>query len=463
MARIYYRCEPFSKADVTLALESGVDGVIVPRAQVEKVAALSRCTVWACEDVASVPLNVKADEEALVARLKAGETACLARGWEIIPVENLLAQADNVLAEAGSLEEARLAAGILERGVDGIVVLPEALAELKAIVAQCKISQGREELQKAVITRVEPVGLGHRVCADTLSLLKRGQGMLVGNSSAFTFLVHAETEHNEYVAARPFRVNAGAVHAYARLPHDKTCYLGELAAGQEVLIVGADGQTSVATVGRVKIEVRPMLLVEAEAETPEGPKRGAVFLQNAETSRKRSARCSMADAHSPSDAPQRLTAIRGEIDSVDQELLALFNRRAALSLEVGRIKAGDPGIVFKPLREREVLDGLARKNDGPLPEEHLRAIWREIFSSSRALQAPSPILPVWSIWAMPPASTPATTCRRSSPTCTPAAASWAWCRWRIPCRAPWASASICSSSMTCISRPSSSRPSRTVC
>ena len=153
MARIYYRCEPFSKADVTLALESGVDGVIVPRAQVEKVAALSRCTVWACEDVASVPLNVKADEEALVARLKAGETACLARGWEIIPVENLLAQADNVLAEAGSLEEARLAAGILERGVDGIVVLPEALAELKAIVAQCKISQGREELQKAVITR----------------------------------------------------------------------------------------------------------------------------------------------------------------------------------------------------------------------------------------------------------------------------------------------------------------------
>ena len=40
----------------------------------------------------------------------------------------------------------------------------------------------------------------------------------------------------------------------------------------------------------------------------------------------------MADAHSPSDAPQRLTAIRGEIDSVDQELLALFNRRAALSL-----------------------------------------------------------------------------------------------------------------------------------
>lgn len=285
MAKIYFRCDPFDKGAITLALESGVDGVIVPRDQVEAVAGLSRCPVWAAEEVPAVALTVKADEEAVLERLLAGERVTLARGWEVIPVENLLAQTDNVLAEAGSLEEARLAAGILERGVEGIVVLPEAVGDLKAIVAQCKLSQGREDLQEAVITRVEPVGLGHRVCADTLSLLKRGQGMLVGNSSAFTFLVHAETEHNEYVAARPFRVNAGAVHAYARLPHDKTCYLGELTAGQEVLIVGADGQTTVATLGRVKIEVRPMLLIEAEVRGPQGTQRGAVFLQNAETIR----------------------------------------------------------------------------------------------------------------------------------------------------------------------------------
>ncbi|WP_300801596.1 3-dehydroquinate synthase II family protein [uncultured Desulfovibrio sp.] len=285
MARVYFRCDPFDKGAVTLALESGVDGVIVPREHVEAVAGLSRCPVWAAEETPAVALTVKADEEAVLERLRAGERVTLARGWEVIPVENLLAQSDSVLAEAGSLEEARLAAGILERGVEGIVVLPEAVGELKAIVTQCKLSQGREDLQEAVITRVEPVGLGHRVCADTLSLLKRGQGMLVGNSSAFTFLVHAETEHNEYVAARPFRVNAGAVHAYARLPHDKTCYLGELTAGQEVLIVGADGQTTVATLGRVKIEVRPMLLIEAEVRGPQGTQRGAVFLQNAETIR----------------------------------------------------------------------------------------------------------------------------------------------------------------------------------
>ena len=221
----------------------------------------------------------------MLERLHKGERVVLARGWEVIPVENLLAQSDSVLAEAATLDEARLAAGILERGVAGIIVSREAVADLKTIVAQCKMAQGREELLPAVITRVESVGLGHRVCADTLSILRKGQGMLVGNSSAFTFLVHAETERNEYVAARPFRVNAGAVHAYVRLPGDKTTYLGEFKAGQEVLIVDANGETSLATLGRVKIEVRPMLLVEAQVTTEDGVKTGAVFLQNAETIR----------------------------------------------------------------------------------------------------------------------------------------------------------------------------------
>ncbi|HZF61412.1 MAG TPA: 3-dehydroquinate synthase II family protein [Desulfovibrio sp.] len=285
MSRIYFNCVPFDKGDVTLALESGVDGVIVPRQHVEEVSGLSRCPVWTAEDTAMMALNVKADEEAVLERLHKGERVVLARGWEVIPVENLLAQSDSVLAEAATLDEARLAAGILEHGVAGIVVSREAVADLKTIVSQCKLSQGHEELLPAVITRVESVGLGHRVCADTLSILRKGQGMLVGNSSAFTFLVHAETERNEYVAARPFRVNAGAVHAYVRLPGDKTTYLGEFKAGQEVLIVDANGETSLATLGRVKIEVRPMLLVEAQVTTEDGVKTGAVFLQNAETIR----------------------------------------------------------------------------------------------------------------------------------------------------------------------------------
>ena len=85
---------------------------------------------------------------------------------------------------------------------------------------------------------------------------------------------------------------------------------------------------------------------------------------------------------------ERLKDIRRDIDAVDNELLALFNRRAALSLEVGRLKAGTEAAIFDPRRETELLDALASRNPGPLPEEHLRAVWREILSSSRALQKP---------------------------------------------------------------------------
>ncbi|MBQ7617323.1 MAG: prephenate dehydratase [Desulfovibrio sp.] len=87
----------------------------------------------------------------------------------------------------------------------------------------------------------------------------------------------------------------------------------------------------------------------------------------------------------------RLAEVRAEIDSVDSAVLKLLNQRAALSREVGRIKAGATDGVFKPLREHELLNKLTAKNPGDLPEEHLRSIWREILSSSRALQRPQDV------------------------------------------------------------------------
>ncbi len=282
MKQILVKAVPFDKKLVTLALESGVDGIVVEKKYVDKVKSLGRTKVLTPEDFTCLSLGCKADEKKAVSGLKAGEKVLLSLGWEIIPVENILAQAEGIGVEVASLDQAGLAAGILERGVDFMVVLPEAAGDLKAIVAEIKLSQGVLDLEPATVTGIEAAGLGHRVCVDTLSMLRTGQGMLVGNSSAFTFLVHAETEKNPYVAARPFRINAGAVHAYAVLPGDKTCYLEELSAGREVLIVDKAGKTSLATVGRVKVEVRPMLLISAR--TSDGAE-GKIFLQNAETIR----------------------------------------------------------------------------------------------------------------------------------------------------------------------------------
>jgi 3-dehydroquinate synthase II len=123
--------------------------------------------------------------------------------------------------------------------------------------------------------------MGDRVCVDTCSNLGPGEGMLVGNSSGGLFLVHAESLENPYVAPRPFRVNAGPVHAYIRVSLAKTKYLGELKAGYEVLIVNHEGRTAPAVVGRVKVERRPLMLVAAEAQGKEI----TTILQNAETIR----------------------------------------------------------------------------------------------------------------------------------------------------------------------------------
>lgn len=286
MAAIYFRAVPFEKEAVTLALEAGVDGIVAPAEQLGLVSGLSRCVVLADEDVSIQAVNSKEDENSILAELRQGRKVVLARGWEIIPVENLLAQSDAVFVEAENLERAELAAGVLEKGVAAIVVPAEAAVQVREIVNRVKISQGREELVPAKIIRVENAGLGHRVCIDTMTLMSRGQGALVGNSSAFTFLVHAETERNEYVASRPFRINAGAAHAYIRLPGDRTAYLSELKAGGEILVVNYDGNAASAIIGRVKIEARPMLLIEAEVEDGAGGcKTGSIFLQNAETIR----------------------------------------------------------------------------------------------------------------------------------------------------------------------------------
>ncbi len=102
--------------------------------------------------------------------------------------------------------------------------------------------------------------------------------MLIGSQANGFFLVHSESEDSPYVAARPFRVNAGAVHAYIKVG-DKTKYLAELKSGDEVMVVSKDGRARREIVGRVKIERRPLILVEAEV----GGRIIKTILQNAET------------------------------------------------------------------------------------------------------------------------------------------------------------------------------------
>jgi chorismate mutase/prephenate dehydratase len=83
-----------------------------------------------------------------------------------------------------------------------------------------------------------------------------------------------------------------------------------------------------------------------------------------------------------------LAELRNSIDQVDRELLALLNRRAAFANEVGEIKRAEGSPVFRPEREAQVINGLQAANPGPLKDNNIAHIWREVMSACRALEAP---------------------------------------------------------------------------
>jgi len=205
--------------------------------------------------------------------------------WKVIPLENLIAyfqgSETRLLVEVHDVADAKLVFEMMEVGADGIFLTPSSSNEIRAVRGLLESFPQNVPLVRAKITATRSIGLGDRVCVDTCSLLRRGEGMLVGNSSAGLFLIHAETIETGDVAARPFRVNAGPVHAYISLPGGTTKYLSEVRAGDEVLAVDAEGAARAVVVGRVKIERRPLLLIEAEADD----RRYSTIVQNAETIR----------------------------------------------------------------------------------------------------------------------------------------------------------------------------------
>lgn len=213
----------------------------------------------------------------------AGYIIVVGRDWKVIPLENLIAELQKeevkVIAGVKNAEEAKLAFETLEVGVDGVLLETTDVNQVKKVAGLVQKGEEKLELRAAKVTKLRQVGLGDRVCVDTASLLEVGEGMLIGSQGAGLFLVHSETLESEYVASRPFRVNAGAVHAYILAPDGKTRYLSEVGAGDEVMAVDFKGGKRSVVIGRVKIEKRPLTLVEAEC----GGVTYKTLLQNAET------------------------------------------------------------------------------------------------------------------------------------------------------------------------------------
>jgi len=285
----WVNARPYNKRTVTTALESGADAVILPKGKSSAVRELGLIKTVAPDgdlkpgqDVVEVTIGSGKDEAKAVRVPESKTLIVKTSDWKVIPLENLIAKrGKNLLAWVRSAEEAGIALKIMERGADGVVLDSSDPNEIKKAASVVRQKGERLKLIQATIRGVKPLGMGDRVCVDTITNMKPGQGMLVGNSSGGLFLVHAENVETPYCATRPFRVNAGAVHAYARTPDGKTAYLADLSVGDPVLIVDHRGRTEVGFVGRAKVEKRPMMVVEA---TYKG-KPLSLVMQNAETIR----------------------------------------------------------------------------------------------------------------------------------------------------------------------------------
>jgi 3-dehydroquinate synthase II len=257
------------------------DLAVLTRFDVEEIAKLKQD-----RKKVALKITVKSKEDTAV---KAAEKAVdyiiiNCADWRVIPLENIIAQSrgkSKLLAEVCSAEDARLVLGTLELGTDGVVLKTSSPAELTKTVDVVKQQLLKLDLTSAKVVAAKAIGTGARVCVDTCDIMTQGEGLLVGSQSAGLFLVEAEVHENPYVAPRPFRVNAGSISMYTLGSLQNTRYLSELKAGDEVIIVNREGKIRKANVGRVKIEFRPLILIEADANG----KTVKTILQNAETIR----------------------------------------------------------------------------------------------------------------------------------------------------------------------------------
>ncbi len=236
--------------------------------------------------VVRICISDKETENQIVeaAELGASYLVISCANWRVIPLENLIARSkgkSKLIAEVTNAEEAKVAIQTLELGTDGVLLKTSSADELTKTVAIVKPEALKLEMAVAKITSTKPISTGARVCVDTCDMMQSGEGMLVGSQSAGLFLVEAEVNENSYVASRPFRVNAGPLSMYTLVSLQNTRYLSELKAGDEVILVNREGKTRKSNVGRIKIEIRPLILVEAQVEG----KTIKTILQNAETIR----------------------------------------------------------------------------------------------------------------------------------------------------------------------------------
>lgn len=81
-----------------------------------------------------------------------------------------------------------------------------------------------------------------------------------------------------------------------------------------------------------------------------------------------------------------IDAIRKEINRLDDELLRIFNERAALALEIGHIKKQHSLPIYDPKREKLIFERMQQNNRGPLDNAAIIRLFERVIDESRSLE-----------------------------------------------------------------------------
>ncbi|MFC3034354.1 3-dehydroquinate synthase II [Pseudoalteromonas fenneropenaei] len=202
--------------------------------------------------------------------LKADYLSILFKDPTNIPLELVIASLQKTntilmkqISSPKDVDDAIVTLGVMEYGAEGVIYSPEDHACLDQFISRIEHrDQDNVSLQVGTVKASYPVGMGYRACIDTSTLFDDDEGMLVGSTSQGGLLCCPEVYFLPYMELRPFRVNAGAVHSYVYNTNDRTDYMSELKAGSNVMLVNSKGRVRTAPVGRVKIEKRPLRIIE---------------------------------------------------------------------------------------------------------------------------------------------------------------------------------------------------------
>ena len=81
-----------------------------------------------------------------------------------------------------------------------------------------------------------------------------------------------------------------------------------------------------------------------------------------------------------------IDSIRSKINQLDDELLRIFNERAALALEIGMIKKQLGLAIYDPKREKLIFQRMQKKNNGPLDNSAIIRLFERVIDESRSLE-----------------------------------------------------------------------------